>query len=86
MVKKKTRRARTKSLGKRFSKDPVRTTKAEWGKLPLPAKILVGALALGALGGATVAADMEEKVPLIGGIMGKAATLGADWVSKMRPA
>jgi len=84
MAKKKGRRARAKSLGKRFSKDPVRTTKAEWRKLPLPAKVLVGAAALGALGGATVAADLENKVPVIGGILAKTATWGADAVLKMR--
>jgi|TARA_Y100000310_G_C20674455_1_gene812146 hypothetical protein len=81
---KKKRRARPKSLGKRFSNDPMRTAKSEWRKLPLPGKLLVAAAALGALGGATVAADIETKVPVIGGILGKTATWGAESMDKLR--
>jgi len=86
MAKKKGRRSRPKSLGKRFGRDPMGTTKREWAKLPLPAKILVGVAALGAVGGVAVASDIEEKVPrsLGGGILAKTATWGADLVARMK--
>jgi len=86
MAKKKGRRTRPKSLGKRFGRDPVGTTKREWGKLPLPAKLLVGVAALGALGGAAVATDIETRVPrsLGGGILAKTATWGASLAARMK--
>tara|TARA_Y100000296_G_scaffold67142_1_gene79630 strand:- start:110 stop:373 length:264 start_codon:yes stop_codon:yes gene_type:complete len=84
MAKKARKNSRPKPLGKRFAKDPVKVTKAEWKKLPLPAKVLVGAAALGALGGATVAADIEAKVPYVGGIIGKAATWGSNLAIKLQ--
>jgi len=86
MAKKKGRRTRPKSLGKRFGRDPMGTTKREWGKLPLPAKILVGVAALGALGGAAVASDIETRVPrsLGGGILAKTATWGASLAARMK--
>ena len=87
MAKKKGRRARPKSLGKRFGRDPVGTTKREWAKLPMPAKLLVGVAALGALGGAAVATDIETRVPrsLGGGILAKTATWGSNLAARMKP-
>jgi hypothetical protein len=87
MAKKKGRRSRPKSLGKRFGRDPVGTTKREWAKLPMPAKLLVGVAALGALGGAAVASDIETRVPrsLGGGILAKTATWGSNLAARMKP-
>lgn len=86
MARKKRRRSPPKPLVKRFSRDPVATTKREWAKLPLPAKVLVGAVALGALGGATVAADIEDRIPsgFGGGIIAKAATWGSDMAARLQ--
>ncbi len=78
--------ARNSTLGRRFSKDPMATTKREWRKLPLPAKILVGAAALGAVGGATVATDISGRLGGldIGGVVSKSATWGSNLAAKLK--
>jgi len=75
-----------RTLGQRFGRDPMRTTKAEWKKLPLPAKILVGAAALGAVGGATVATDISGRLGGldVGGVISKSATWGSNLAAKLK--
>ncbi len=54
MAKRKARRSKPKPLGKRFAKEPIATTKAEWRKLPPVAKAAVALAAIGFTGiGAT---------------------------------
>jgi len=76
-----------RTLGQRFSRDPMATAKREWRKLPLPAKILVGAAALGVVGGATVATDISGKLGGldVGGVISKSAAWGARAAAKLRP-
>jgi len=73
-----------KSLGKRFGRDPVRTTKAEFKKLPLPAKLIVSAVVLGALGltGAEVAQRLGSLD--VGGILSNSATSGEGLAAKIK--
>ena len=50
MAKKNSRPKKTPPLMKRFSKDPIATTKREWKKLPWPAKAGVILAGMGATG------------------------------------
>jgi len=79
--------ARNKTLAKRFGNDPVRTAKAEFKKLPIAGKILVGAAILGAIGGATVAPDIAERLGTldVGGVVSKSAAWGSNLVTRLRP-
>jgi len=76
-----------RTLGQRFSRDPMRTTKSEWKKLPLVAKILVGAAALGAVGGVAVSSDISSRLGGldVGGVISKSAAWGATQAAKLRP-
>ena len=74
----------SRSLGKRFSKDPIRTVKAEFRKLPLPGKLIVGAVLLGA-GGLTGAEVSSRLGGLdVGGILSKSADYGAGLAAKIK--
>jgi len=85
MARRNARRSRTpKSLGKRFSKEPIATTKREYRKLPTPAKYAVWSVALGVLGGATVVSQLNN-LPLIGPITGGLAQWGLNQKIKLMP-
>jgi len=75
-----------RSLGQRFGRDPIRTVKAEFKKLPLPGKLIVGAVALGALGGAAVSGDIAARLGTldVGGILSRSANYGAGLASKLK--
>jgi len=79
--------ARTKSLAKRFGNEPITTAKAEFKKLPIAGKILVGAAILGAIGGATVAPDIAQRLGTldVGGVVSKSAAWGSNLASRLRP-
>lgn len=70
-------KSKPKPLMKRFSSEPIATTKREYRKLPAPAKIAVWSIALGMVGGATMVASMNS-LPVIGPITGKMAQWGLD--------
>jgi len=73
-----------RSLGQRFGRDPIRTTKAEFKKLPLPGKIIVGAVVLGALG--LTGAEVSQRLGSldVGGIISKSATYGEGLAAKIK--